>query len=143
MMGGPLKRLAFSTIALALALAACGSGSPKPKTSVTPTTGRLRSTGVLTIVSPQPLQTVPTSGVTVKIKLEGATIVPAGSTTNRPDQGHVHLSVDAHVITIYGGLEVATGPLTRGDHLIQVEFVETSHAPFEPRVIQQVPVIAA
>jgi hypothetical protein len=144
MMGGHVKRFALTTVALTFALVACGSGNSTPKTSPSPSTpGRLRSTAIVTIVTPTPLEKVPTSGVKVKIKLEGATIVPAGSTNNRPDQGHVHLSVDGRVITIFGGLETSTGRLTPGDHLIQVEFVETDHSPFNPRVIQQVTVTAA
>jgi len=128
-----MKKFAPVLLALAIATAACGKGSP---------TLRPSSTAVLKILTPTEGQIVSTKGVLVKISLSGARIVPAGSTTLRPDEGHVHLKVDGRTITLFGGLEVSTGPLAKGPHLIQIEFAASDHGPFDPRVIQQVAVTA-
>jgi hypothetical protein len=78
----------------------------------------------------------------VKISLTGARIVKSGSTSLKPDEGHIHLSEDGRVITLIGTLEVSTGPLAAGPHLIEIEFAASDHGPFVPRVIQQVTVTA-
>jgi hypothetical protein len=135
-----MNRLALCVLALALTLAACNSGEVKTTSSPSPSSARPSSTAVLKIVSPTPGETVPASGVVVKIALTGAHIVPSGST--KPDEGHVHLSVDGRVITLTGGLTVSTGPLSKGQHLIEIEFAASDHGPFNPRVIQQVTVDA-
>ncbi|MFY9586056.1 MAG: hypothetical protein WAT66_01230 [Actinomycetota bacterium] len=132
----------IAVIGLTLALAACSSGS-KPTSSPSPSvSSRPASTAKLTIVSPTPGQVVSTEGVIVKVSLEGATLAKQASTTLRPDQGHVHLLVDAKTITLLGALEVSTGPLTPGPHLIEVEFAANDHGPFNPRVLAQVSVRA-
>jgi hypothetical protein len=128
---------------LLTAFAACGGSSGSPKSSPSNTSARPASTGVLAIVSPKEGDTVPTSGVLVKISLTGAHIVPAGTRALKPDEGHVHLRVDGKTITLFGGLEVSTGTLTPGSHLIEVEFAASDHGPFNPRVIQRVTVTAA
>jgi hypothetical protein len=140
-----MKRLALVSITLVVAGVACGGGgenatqSPSPSRSVV----RPASTAQLAILNPTPDQTVPTGGVTVKISLTGATIVKQTSTNLSPDKGHVHLLVDGTVVQYTGGLEIATGPLAKGPHLLQVEFVAVDHAPFNPRVIKQVTITAA
>ena len=136
------KRSAPVLLVVALAFVACG-GSAKPKASPSSSTARPSSTAVLAIVSPKEGDTVATSGVNVKISLTGAHIVPAGSRALRPDEGHVHLRVDGITITLFGGLEVSTGMLKPGPHLIEVEFAASDHGPFNPRVIQRVTVTAA
>lgn len=139
--GGHVKRPAVLLTTIALSLAACDS-TPTPPTP-TPSTVRPSSTAVISIVSPTPGQTVSTAGVTVKITLQRARIVPSPSANLKPDEGHVHLAVDGRTITLLAGLEVSTGPLTPGPHLIQVEFSASDHGPFNPRVIRQVTVTAA
>jgi hypothetical protein len=138
------SRIIIAVVGTALALASCGSGSgptssPTPSTSVT----RPASTAKISIVSPQPGETVSTQGVTVKVSLQGGTIVKQASTNLRPDQGHVHLVVDARTITLVGELDVPTGPLSPGPHLIEIEFAANDHGPFNPRVLAQVTVRAA
>jgi hypothetical protein len=138
-----MKRLVPLLLVSMLLLGGCSS---EPKAKPSPSTSspaRLSSTAVLRIVSPTAGQQVPTSGVEVKISLSGARIVGAGTRANRPDEGHVHLRVDGMTITLFGGLEVSTGKLTPGAHLIEVEFAESDHSPFNPRVIQRVTVTAA
>jgi len=138
-----MKRLAVLSVGLSLAFAACGGGS-SPTSSPTPSVGsRPTSTGKIAIVSPTAGQTVSTKGVIVKVSLEGATLVQGPATTTlRPDEGHMHLLVDGSTITLTGSLEVPTGPLTAGTHLIEVEFAANDHGPFNPRVIAQVTVRA-
>jgi hypothetical protein len=138
-----MKRIrVIVVIGLAVALAACGSGS-SPTSSPTPSVGsRPTSTAKIAIVSPKPGETVSTEGVIVKVSLEGATLVKQATTTLRPDQGHMHLLVDDRTITLAGALEVPTGALTPGTHLIQVEFSANDHGPFNPRVLAQVTVRA-
>ena len=128
---------------LAFALAACSSGS-SPTSSQTPSVGsRPASTAKISIVSPTAGETVSTKGVVVKVSLEGATLAKQASTTLRSDEGHIHLLVDARTITLLGELQVDTGPLAPGSHLIEVEFAANDHGPFNPRVLARVTVRAA
>jgi hypothetical protein len=138
-----MKRIVAITFALSLALVACGKGLPVVSASSPAPTGRPSSTAVLMIVSPTPGQVVSTNGVLVKVSLTGARIIPAGKRALRPDEGHVHLRVDGMTITLFGGLQVSTGKLTEGPHLIEVEFAASDHGPFNPRVIQRVTVCAS
>jgi len=143
MIGGSMKPKIFVILsALVIVAAACGKNSLPTAGPSTSSSGRPSSTAVIKILSPTPGEVVSTSGVTVKILLTGARIVAAGSTTIRPDEGHVHLKVDGRIITLFGRLEVSTGPLTRGPHLIEIEFAASDHGPFNPRVIETVTVTA-
>lgn len=139
-----MKRIALVSMMLATASVACGGGGSPGGTPTTPSaTGRPSSTAKIAIVTPGTGATVPTGGTTVKVSLEGGTIVKQASTNLQPDEGHVHLSVDGRTITLTGDLEVETGPLSAGPHLIEVEFAANDHGPFNPRVIAQVSVTAA
>lgn len=139
-----MKRIALVSMTLAAASVACGGGGSTDGTRTTPpATGRPSSTAKIAIVSPATGATVPTRGTTVTVSLEGGTIVKQASTNLKPDEGHVHLSVDGKTITLTGDLEVETGPLSGGPHLIEVEFAANDHGPFSPRVIAQVSVTAA
>ena len=136
-----MKRIVLIMMALSLALVAC-TNKTKPGPVPSTPTGRPSSTAVLKIISPTQGEEVPRSGVTVKIQLTGAHIVPAGTRALRPDEGHVHLRVDGMTITLFGGLSVSTGKLSPGPHLIEVEFAASDHGPFNPRVIERVTVTA-
>ncbi len=133
-----------AALGMALLLASCGgSGTGAQPSSSSPTPiARPSSTATMAIVSPKPGDVVSTSGVLVKVSLEGATLSKQASTNLRPDQGHIHLLVDAKTITLLGSLEVETGPLSPGPHLIQVEFAANDHGPFNPRVLAQVTIRA-
>ncbi len=137
------SRIILAVVCTALTLASCGSGSPTASPAPSNSVARPASTAKIAILSPKPGETVSTAGVTVKVSLEGATLSKQASTNLRPDEGHVHLLVDARTITLLGALEVSTGPLSPGSHLIEIEFGANDHGPFNPRVLAQVTVRAA
>jgi hypothetical protein len=125
-------------VTLALGLAACSSSpSPNSSTTVLPS-ARPSSTGVLTILSPQPGEVITGTSVDVKLQLTGATITKVVSTNLKPDEGHIHLKLDGVTITLLGSLEETVPNLTPGDHVIEAEFVASDHGPFNPRVVAQV-----
>jgi hypothetical protein len=112
-----------------------GDGGPSP----TPTQGaRPASTATLSIVSPKNGQVVRGEAVDVRADLEGARVVQTTSTTLRPDEGHLHVILDDSLVTMTADLETHLADLTPGRHLLQVEFVASDHAPFNPRVIAKV-----
>jgi hypothetical protein len=129
--------LAAMIAATALVASACGEGgSPPPSTTIPATTGaRPSSTAKLTILSPKTGSVVHGSTVDLRIALEGARIVKTTSTNLQPDEGHVHVLLDGQLISMNYGLTDTIPNLTPGQHLLQVEFVATDHAPFDPRVI--------
>jgi hypothetical protein len=122
--------------------AACssGGGGLAPKATATATTigGRPSSTAKLTIVSPRNGEVFRASAIPLKVSLRGATIVPATSTTLRPDEGHLHVILDDRLISMTSGLHETIPDVKPGTHLLRVEFVANDHAPFNPRVIEQV-----
>jgi hypothetical protein len=126
--------LAATVVAVA-ALAGCSgssSGSSGSSAAAWPTT-----TARLQIVSPTPNQTTPPN-TTLTLNLIGARIVPAATGPLRPDEGHIHVSVDGKLVSMaYGTTQDLTG-LAAGPHTVQAEFVATDHAPFKNRVIAAV-----
>jgi len=138
MNGRSPRTMAALVVALAFGLAACSS-SPSPSSSTTvPASARPSSTGVLTILSPQPGDVITGTSVDVKLQLTGATITKVVSTNLKPDEGHIHLKLDGTTITLLGSLEETVPNLTPGDHVIEAEFVASDHGPFNPRVVAQV-----
>jgi hypothetical protein len=128
--------LAAMIAVTALVASACGGGSPSPPGATIDTVApRPSSTAKLTILSPKTGSVVHGSTVDLRIALEGARIVKQTSTTLQPDEGHVHVLLDGQLISMNYGLTDTIPDLTPGQHLLQVEFVATDHAPFDPRVI--------
>lgn len=121
----------------ALVASACGGGGTLPPSSTTTNTvaARPSSTATLTIASPKNGSVVHGSTVDLRIALEGARIVKQTSTTLTSDEGHVHVLLDGQLISMNYGLTETIPDVTFGRHLLQVEFVATDHAPFDPRVI--------
>lgn len=116
----------FLAAALApLGLGACNGG------------GRPSTSARLQIVQPTPNEVVP-APLHVVLKVLGGRIVPANVTKIRPNQGHVHLSVDGKLVSMNYGLEQDVPGLTSGSHTLQAEFVAADHAPFSNRVIAAV-----
>lgn len=125
------RRRPTALVVVLLLLAACGgNGSAGPGA---PTT-RPSSSGTLAILSPKNGATV-TDPVTLRVSLTDAKLVPTTTTVVVPDEGHLHVSVDGELITMTSGLKQQLPKLSAGTHVLQVEFVASDHAPFDPRVI--------
>jgi len=124
-----------------LLLAACGgSGDGGGATGVASgptesTQDRPTSTAKLSIVEPKVDQVVHGSSVDLRVKLKAAKLVPATTTNIVPDEGHLHVLLDDQLISMTEGTEQTISDLTPGLHRVQVEFVASDHAPFEPRVV--------
>ncbi|MFN2607856.1 MAG: hypothetical protein ABR511_08160 [Acidimicrobiales bacterium] len=116
----------MTTVALA---AACSSGSAS---AARPTT-----TARLQITSPTPNQ-VTGPDLSLELNLIGAKVVPAASGPLRPDEGHIHVSVDGKLVSMTYGTTQDLHGLTPGSHSVQAEFVATDHAPFRNRVVAAV-----
>ena len=114
---------------LALLLAACG-GSPEED----PQAERIASTAKISIVEPAQGALINGNKMRVLISLEGGKVIPQATRTIKPDEGHIHLSLDGKLSTMTYGLdqEIEVAP---GNHILQAEFVAGDHAPFKPRVI--------
>ena len=112
----------------------CGSGTgasdSPPSSSVT----RPSSTAKLSILSPRNGSAVKGPTVHLELSLEGAQIVKQTSTDLSPDKGHVHVLLDGSLISMNYRLGDDIPAVAPGPHRIEVEFVATDHAPFDPRV---------
>ncbi len=133
------RPLPIFVVALALLATGCGSstsGGDPPSTPTTPTVEAERptSTGVLTIVSPENGDRVAGGTAQLEVDLQGAEIVDQTSTDLRPDQGHLHVMLDGSLVSMTSGTSLPLTDLSPGEHLLQVEFVASDHAPFDPRV---------
>jgi hypothetical protein len=132
----PLLALAFVAATI---LSACGGGASdaggEPSGPAATTGPRPASTAELTILKPKVGAVVHGSAVDLRVDLQGARIVPATTTDIKPDEGHLHVSLDGALISMTEGLEQTILDVTPGLHRIQVEFVASDHAPFDPRVV--------
>jgi hypothetical protein len=143
-MSKPSKPMLLAAlIAAGLVLAACGGsggarGDASGPTASGPTAtaeDRPSSTAKLSIVEPKVDQVVHGSSVDLKVRLKDAKLVPASTTHIVPDEGHLHVLLDDQLISMTEGLDQTIPDVTPGPHRIQVEFVASDHAPFEPRVV--------
>lgn len=136
-------RAAARSLVLAAIVAGCGGSptddlpAPSPATS-SAATERPTSTGALTIVNPENGDRIEGGTAQLEVDLEGAEIVERTSTDLRPDQGHLHVMLDGKLVTMTSGTSLPLTDLTPGEHLLQVEFVASDHAPFDPRVLAAV-----
>lgn len=126
-----------AAVVLLVLLSACGQGV---RPAASPSGPRPQSTASLAIVEPTAARIITTSSMHVRLTLQGARIVPQTSTDLTPDEGHVHVTVDGHLLSMNYTLEddVNLQGLNPGPHLLQAEFVAKDHAPFAPRVIAKV-----
>jgi hypothetical protein len=136
----PSRRAIAAVLTLAVAGGvACSSDPPSASpSSRPPAASRPSSTAKLAIVSPRNGETLPGPAVPLKVSLEGAAITAATSTNLRPDEGHLHVILDDRLVSMTSGLRENIPDVKPGPHLLRVEFVASDHAPFDPRVIQQV-----
>ncbi len=134
------RGLVALAIGAALVLSACGgggsdSGSGTPSGPTTTSGPRPASTAELKILKPKTGAVVHGTTVDLRVDLEGARIVPATTANIKPDEGHLHVILDDQLISMTEGLEQTIPDLTPGLHRINVEFVASDHAPFDPRVV--------
>jgi hypothetical protein len=131
-----LAGLAFAATFLVLTslVVACGGSSPSASSSQRPT-----SSARLQIVSPTPNQ-VTGSTVTLQLNLVGGQVVPPSQIKGklRGDEGHIHVSLDGHLVSMTYGLSQQLPTLNPGTHTLQAEFVATDHLPFASRVLTAV-----
>ena len=128
-------------VATAFVLAACGSsgdGGSGATGATAPSSDRPSSTAKLAIVLPKVGEVVHGSDVDLRVKLQGAKLVPATTTNIVPDEGHLHVILDDTLISMTQGLEQTIPDVAPGEHRIMVEFVASDHAPFDPRVVSVV-----
>jgi hypothetical protein len=133
-----VRRSIASTLlaVVALAAASCsGSGSSVPTSTPAP---RPSSPAELSIVAPTDGEVVHGSSVELRVSLRHAKIVQPTTTHIVPDEGHLHVILDDHLVSMTEGLRQKLSGLTAGTHVLQVEFVASDHAPFDPRVIAAV-----
>ena len=115
---------------LLVGLTACGSDN---KSSAPSVPERPATSARIQIVSPTPNQETGPD-VTVQVKLIGAKEVPQVSGPLKPDEGHIHVSLDGAVVAMaYGDTQTLKG-LSPGQHSVQVDFVAVDHLPFKNRV---------
>jgi hypothetical protein len=129
--------IAAAALAAALVATACGSNGDPPDSTTGPAV-RPSSTASISIVEPQPGETVAGGTVTVRVELEGARLVREVSTNLQPDEGHIHVRLDGETITILGGLTETIPDVEPGQHVLEVEFVAADHGFFDPRVVEVV-----
>src|SRR5262245_1340421 len=107
-----MHRRLVACVAVVLLVSGCGSrGAKQPSSAPRP-----RSTATLEIVEPADGAVVEGTTLHVKLRLDGGTIVPIASTNLKPDEGHVHLSVDGAVVSMLAGLEEDLKDQTPGTH---------------------------
>lgn len=128
-------------VATAFVLAACGSsddGGSDATGATAPSSDRPSSTAKLAIVAPKVDEVVHGSSVDLRVKLQGAKLVPTTTAQVVPDEGHLHVILDDTLISMTQGLEQTIPDVPPGEHRITVEFVASDHAPFDPRVVSVV-----
>jgi Family of unknown function (DUF6130) len=127
---GRMKRIAVVAALVVIGLTGCGS---EKKSSAPSTPQRPATDARIQIVAPTPNQETGPD-VTIQVKLIGAKEVPQVTGSVKPDEGHIHVSLDGTVVAMaYGDSQTLKG-LTPGQHSVQVDFVAIDHLPFKNRV---------
>jgi hypothetical protein len=128
----------WAALVVVLVLAAgCGGKGSSAQPSSSPPAPRLQSTGKISIIEPTPGKVVNGGSMHVKLTVEGATILDNPNVVQpKPDEGHIHLSLDGKVVSMTYGTEQDIA-VTPGRHLLEAEFVAGDHLPFSPRVAQK------
>jgi hypothetical protein len=136
-----MNRLRIPAVMLAALVAACSPGVPAATLTPTSAPSTLASPGprpsslaTVEIIQPAAGATIVGTTAHIVLKLTGATIVTATTTTISPVEGHVHLYVDNAIVSMNYGLEQDI-TVTPGTHVLKAEFVAADHAPFSPRVV--------
>ncbi|MCA1832132.1 MAG: hypothetical protein ABR548_04990 [Actinomycetota bacterium] len=136
------KRRAAGSALLAVAALVGALAFVLPQRYLRPQIAKVRpaSTAALEITSPQPDAVVRGDSLRVLFELNGGRLIDRATTKLRPDEGHVHVSIDGTLVgTAFGlseNLDIAD--LKSGRHTLKAEFVAGDHGPFAPRVVTQV-----
>ena len=117
----------------ALTLSGCGGRIGDDAHTATSTADRPTTTVKLRIVRPAPNEQTGADTV-AEIELIGGRVVPRTSGPLRPDEGHIHVSVDGKLISMAFETKQELKGLTPGPHTLQAEFVAADHVPFRNRV---------
>lgn len=91
----------------------------------------------ITIVRPSEDEVLPSGEVQLELQLEGGEIASLSTVENRPDEGHLHITVDGRLASMTGS-EDQTIQVEPGEHDLEVEYVANDHAPFCKRVVDRV-----
>lgn len=129
-------------LGLAVILGTGAACTSRGKTATSPPTPQVRprSTASVSIVGPSPGAVISGTKMRVRLSLMGARIIQETTTRLAPDEGHIHISIDGKVFSMNYGLDQEV-EVTKGTHLLQVEFVANDHFPFNPRVIVAAPFV--
>jgi hypothetical protein len=97
---------------------------------------RIASTATLAFERPAADQVIEGDEVQVVLDLQGGTVVEQTSSDVRPDEGHIHLSLDGALVSMtYGTVQVVDlRGIEPGIHVLDAEFVAADHLPFDPPV---------
>jgi hypothetical protein len=117
-------------IAAGLIPTACGSVAKSSATAG----ARPLTPARIQIISPTPNE-VTGPDVTVQVDLIGAHEVQPSAGTIRPDEGHIHVSLDGTLVAMAYRTTQELKALAPGPHSVQIEFVAIDHQPFRNRVI--------
>jgi hypothetical protein len=120
-----------------LGVSGCSSNSSSSASSPSP--ARPSTTATLQILAPAPNERTGPN-VPVRLRLDHAHVVPASQVGGalRPDEGHVHLTLDGELVAMPAGLDYRLTRLPRGSHTLQGEFVASDHVAFANRVVAAV-----
>jgi hypothetical protein len=122
-------------VVMALFVTNCGSSSSgRTAIPVRPSTA-----ATLQILAPTP-NAHTGSRVRVSLRLDHAHLVPATQVGGilRPDEGHIHLSLDGQLVAMPSQLTDPLPLLRAGGHTVEAEFVASDHLPFADRVVAAV-----
>ena len=125
-----MKRIAGLVAVAMIGFTGCGSDN---KSSAPRGPQRPATDARIQIVAPTPNQETGPD-VTVQVKLIGAKEVPQVAGPVKPDEGHIHVSLDGAVVAMAYGDTQTLKALTPGQHSVQVDFVAVDHLPFKNRV---------
>jgi len=122
-----------AVLAVAVTLTGCGGG----KSPSTASGSRPATSARLQILEPTPNESTGPDLV-LKLNLIGARVVQPSVGKLRPDEGHIHVSLDGTLVSMTYGTSQDLHALKPGPHTIQAEFVATDHIPFKNRVVAAV-----
>jgi hypothetical protein len=101
---------------------------------------RPASTATIGFVEPRDGARTSADQMTVRLRLDGASLTSATTTSIQPDAGHVHLSVDGAIVSMSGNVlqVIDLRTLAPGEHTLTAEFVAADHLSFNPPVTAEI-----